>query len=117
MMHAADQLTRVLGELRCRDRAIQADLAALRYELLKHLRTGTPWLARPRMDVLASLDMPAWAALLGLIDECPVLHAAIAAARDRTTHAISPSAFEFISEHAMILDVRAFMESLPAALA
>lgn len=56
--------------------------------------------------------MPAWAALLGLIDECPVLHAAIAAARDRTTHAVSASAFEFISENAQIRAVRAFMESL-----
>jgi hypothetical protein len=116
VMYAADQLTRVLADLRCPDRAIQADLHTLRHELVKQLRAGTPWLARPRMEVLASLDMPAWVALLGLIDECPVLHAAIAAARDRTTHAVSATAFEFISENAMIFDVRAFVQSLPAAL-
>ena len=116
VMHAADQLRRVLADLRCRDREIQTDLTVLRRELVTHLRTGTPWLARPRMDVLASLDMLAWAALLGLIEECPVLHAAIAAVRDRATHTVSASAFEFISGHAMILGVRAFVASLPETL-
>jgi hypothetical protein len=59
------------------------------------------------MDVLASLDLPAWAALLGLIDECPVLHAAVAASQDPTQRAVSASAFEFVSEPAQVIAVRA----------
>lgn len=112
VMYAADQLSEALADLRCRDREIRADLDALRHELVTRLRTGAPWLARPRMDVLASLDMLAWTALLGLIDECPVLHAAIAASREPTTHTVSASAFEFISEKTQIQQVRAFVQAL-----
>jgi len=44
---------------------------------------GRNAVARPgRADVIAILDTPAWAALLGLIDECPVLHAALRASRN-----------------------------------
>jgi uncharacterized membrane protein len=68
------------------------------------------------MDVLASLDLPAWAALLGLIDECPVIHAAIGASQGSRTRAVSASAFEFISENSQVASVRAFMRSLPETL-
>ncbi len=115
VMYAADRLAGALPGLCCRDRLIQADLDALRRELIAHLRTGTPWRARPRMDVLASLDGPAWAALLGLIDECPVRHAALSAARDPGVHAVSASAFEFISQVSTVREIRSFLESLPAA--
>ena len=64
------------------------------------------------MDVLASLDMPAWVALLGLIGECPVVHAAVAASQDSSERAVSASAFEFISEQVQIVAVQAFMQSL-----
>jgi hypothetical protein len=62
------------------------------------------------------LDMPAWATLVGLIDECPVMHAGIGASRDSSTRAVSASAFEFISENSQIASVRAFMQSLPETL-
>jgi hypothetical protein len=67
--------------------------------------------------VIASLDLPAWAVLLGLIDECPVIHAGIAAGRESRTRAVSASAFEFISENSQIASVREFMQSLPKMLA
>jgi hypothetical protein len=68
------------------------------------------------MEVIAMLDTPAWAALLGLIAEYPVLHAALSASRNRRTHSVSVSAFEFISENSQIAAIREFMQSLPETL-
>jgi hypothetical protein len=115
-MYTAAQLVEVLAHLRCDDGEIQAGLDRLRIELTKQVRAGAPWRARDALDVIASLDMPAWAALLGLIDECPVIHAGIAASRDSRTRAVSASAFEFISENSQIASVREFMQSLPEIL-
>ena len=46
--------------------------------------------------------MPAWAALVGLLNECPVMHAGISAGRGSGTHAVSATDFEFISENSQI---------------
>jgi hypothetical protein len=115
-MFAAQRLISVLGRLRCEDREIKIGLDSLRRELKKHAESGMPWLARESFDVIASLDMPSWAALLGLVDECPVLHAAIAASRNVAIRTISPSAFEFISENSQIAAVHEFVQSLPDRL-
>jgi hypothetical protein len=114
-MYAADRLIRVLTRLRCRDREIQAGLDARRIEMARHWQAGAPWRARNALDVIAILDMPAWAALLGLIAECPVIHAGIGALRSRM-RSVSASAFEFISENSHIAIAREFMQSLPAIL-
>ena len=92
---------------------IQTELDALRSEMTRHWRAGAPWRARDAMDVIAILDMPAWAALLALIDECPVVHAGLAASQVAGTRAVSATAFEFISENSQIASVREFMRSLP----
>ena len=84
--------------------------------MARHWRAGAPWHARDALDVMTTLDMPAWATLLGLIDECPVIHAGMAASPGSGTHAVSASAFEFISENRQIASVRAFMRSLPDRL-
>src|SRR2546426_6695194 len=76
----------------------------------------SPWRARDSLDVMMILDMPAWATLLGLIDECPVIHAGIGASRGSPTRAVSASAFEFISENSQIASVREFMQSLPETM-
>src|SRR5205823_3084759 len=60
--YAAERLLEVLGELRCDDREVQAGLIALRIELSRSSRAGTPWRARNALDVIAILDMTAWAA-------------------------------------------------------
>ena len=60
-MYAAEQLIAVLDRLRCDDREIQAGLDALRIEMAKHWQAGAPWRARDALDVIAILDMPAWA--------------------------------------------------------
>ena len=66
--------------------------------------------------LIVLLDMPAWATLLGLIDECPVIPAAIGASRGSRTRAVSASAFEFISESGQIASVHEFMASLANTL-
>jgi uncharacterized protein DUF6178 len=115
-MQAAARLISVLKLLRCDDRETQTGLDALRVEMTKHWRAGAPWRARDALDVMAILDMPAWATLLGLIDECPVLHAGIGASQDSRIHEISATAFEFISENSQIASVHEFMRLLPETL-
>ena len=63
--------------------------------------------------VLAMLDMPSWVSLLGLLDECPVLPAALTATLEARIGAVSPTAFDFISTTGQIGEVRAFMGRLP----
>jgi len=115
-MYAAEQLLNVLAILRCDDRDVQTGLDALRVELSRCWRGGTPWRARDALDVIAILDMPAWAALLGLIDECPVLHAALRASQTPRTQSVSASAFDFISQNSQIASIREFIQSLPETL-
>jgi hypothetical protein len=114
--YAAERLIRVLARLRCDDHEIQAGLDALRIEMAKHWRAGAPWRARDSLDVIMILDMPAWATLLGLIDECPVIHAGIGASQGVRMRTVSTSAFEFISENSQIASVHEFMQSLPEIL-
>jgi hypothetical protein len=111
-MYAAEQLIAVLDCMRCNDREIQAELDALRIKMAKHWQAGAPWRARDAMDVIATLDLLAWAVLLALIDECPALHAGVGASQDSRTLSVSATDFEFISENNQIASVREFMRSL-----
>ena len=115
-MFVAEHLIVTLRDLRCDDAQIQSGLAVLRRELVRQRDAGTPWRARDALDVIAMLDTPAWASLLGLLDECPVLPAALTAALERRIGAVSATAFEFISTTTQIADVRAFMGTLLDAL-
>lgn len=115
-MYAADRLIRVLSGLRHHDDEIQAGLDALRADLHKHWQNGEPWRARDALEVIMLLDMPAWAALVGLIDEYPVIHAAIEASRDSRARTVGATAFEFIAENRQIASVHDFMDSLPPTL-
>ena len=83
---------------------------------MKQRDAGTPWRARDAAEVLAMLDMTAWISVLGLLDECPVLPAALTAVLEGRTTSVSPTAFEFISTTAQIGDVRLFMRKLPGLL-
>jgi hypothetical protein len=115
-MFAAEQLLSTLRDLECSDREIQMELHQLRREMTRHLEAGTPWRARGALDVIAMLDMPAWAALLGLIAECPVMLANVSASGDSRPRSVDTTVFEFISENRHILAVQEFMRSLPGAL-
>ena len=79
-------------------------------------QAGTPWLARDAVDALTMLDMTASISVLGLLDECPVVPAALTAVLERRSTLVSPAAFEFISSTAQISDVRLFMTMLPHIL-
>jgi hypothetical protein len=80
--------------------------------MAKHWQAGAPWRARDALDVIATLDLLAWAVLLALIDECPALHAGVGASQDSRTRSVSATDFEFISENNQIASVREFMRSL-----
>jgi len=62
------------------------------------------------------LDMTAWIGVLGLLDECPVLPAALPAILEGRTTPVSQTAFEFISTTAQIGDIRLFVRMLPGVL-
>jgi hypothetical protein len=115
-LFVADQLVSTLADLHCVDADIRRDLRVLRLELEKQREAGTPWLARDAADVLAMLDMTAWISVLGLLDECPILPAALTAVLERRTTLVSATAFEFISTTDQIGDIRLFMRTLPAVL-
>ena len=67
--------------------------------------------------MIATLDLPAWAALLALFDKCPVIHAALSASQRTGVRSISPTAFEFISTDQQIRAIGEFMDALPDLLA
>ncbi len=115
-LFVADQLISTLADLDCVDADTRRGLRALRRKLVMQREAGTPWLARDAADVLAMLDMPASIGVLGLLDECPVLAAALTAVLERRTTPVSPTAFEFISTTDQIGDVRRFMRTLPGML-
>jgi hypothetical protein len=115
-MDTAERLIEVLTRVRPDDDETQAGVDALRLEMAKHWQAGTPWRAREALDVIAILDLPAWATLLGLIAECPVMHAGIEVPRNARIRSVSASAFEFISENRQIAAVHDFMRSLPDTL-
>jgi hypothetical protein len=115
-MVTAERLLETLARLSCRDRDVQQGLVHLRRELTRSWQAGTPWMARDALDVIMTLDTPAWAALVGLIDECPVVNAAIGRPRTVPLLRIDPSAFDFISEGRQIARVYEFLDSLPATL-
>jgi hypothetical protein len=108
-MFAAQQLLFALSDLRCSDADIQKELDTLRIELTRQREAGTPWHARNALDVIAMLDMPAWVSVLGLLDECPVIPAALTATLEGRTGAISATQFEFISTSSQLGRVREFM--------
>ena len=115
-LFAADQLISTLARVDCVDREIRRGLVALRRTLVKQRKAGTPWRARDAAEVLSMLDMTAWIGVVGLLDECPVLPAALTAVLEGRTTTVSPTEFDFISTAAQIGDVRLFMQKIPELL-
>jgi Family of unknown function (DUF6178) len=111
-MYAAERVVDVVARLRIDDNHLQSDLDRLRVEMDAVIRGGAPWRAHPHLDVVAILDSPTWAALFGLTNECPVMHAAIDSSRMRKTLSINPSSFDFISENSQIASIHEFLSSL-----
>jgi hypothetical protein len=115
-LFAAEQLISTLHDVDCVDRDIRRGLVALRRKLVEQRDAGTPWRARDAAEVLAMLDMTAWVSVLGLLDECPVLPAALTAVLEGRTRTVSPTEFDFISTADQVGSVRIFMRKLPSLL-
>jgi hypothetical protein len=115
-LFVADGLISMLDDMDCGDREIRYGLTALRRSLVRERGAGTPWRARDAAEILATLDATAWISVLGLLDECPVLPAALTAVLEARTTPVSATAFQFISTAAQIGDVRIFMRKLPGLL-
>jgi hypothetical protein len=115
-MVAARLLFDALGHVQTSDRDIQIGLRVLARELRKQTKAGAPWRARAALDALAPLDLPVWAALVALLDECPVMLANVWAPGDGPTLTISPSTFHFVSERRHVAAIRDFLGSLAERL-
>ena len=111
-MAVAKRLLEALGSIQIGDKDLQIEHAALRRELEKQRRSETPWRVADRLDVLAQLDLPTWAALVALLDECPVMLANVNLQGRTRPHAVDPSAFTFIDGEEHIAAVRRFLDSL-----
>lgn len=115
-LFVTDRLISTLDTFRCADADLRRELRALQRTLVKQRELGTPWLARGATEMLAMFDPTAWVSVVGLLDECPVLPAALTAVIERSTTSVSPHAFELISSTAQIGDIRLFMRMLPEVL-
>ena len=115
-LYAGKALVDILAEFRVADADDQSALTMLRIRLIREIEKGTPWRAAGALDVLTSIDMPAWAALVALIAECPVIHGALIASLDRRAHSVDPDTFDFISGSDQLRLIKSFMRALPAIL-
>jgi hypothetical protein len=113
---ATGSLVDALAALPSHDAETHGDLETLRATLIRQWRAGTPWQAGDALDVLASLDLPAFVTLQALIAECPVLPATIDPAAPRSRHRLDPTAFAFIAERRQLAAVRDFLDTLPNLL-
>jgi hypothetical protein len=106
------------GPARSNERGREGDgLGSLWLALRTHCDAGTPWGVREALDVIGLLDLPAWASLLGLLDEHPVIPHALRGTIVGKARRVSATGFDFIGSRAQIADVRTFLARLPALLA
>jgi len=115
-MFVTERLIATLADVRSVDPDMQRDLHRLCRELTRGRDAGTPWQAREALEVIAILDMPTWACLRGLLNECPVLPAALPAIVDGHARSVSATAFECFATSQQIQKVHAFAEKLGDAL-
>jgi hypothetical protein len=114
-MHTATRLIGILAGLVLTDRDTRLSVDYLRRDLMRHAAEGEPWRARAALDVILEIDAAAWASLLGLIDEYPVLHAALDAGK-RGARTIDPTDVKFISLNSDIAVVQGFVAELASIL-
>lgn len=111
---AAQRLLEVLRTLRIHDRDMDMQLIDLRGQLARALFDGTPWQVRDALEVLLLVDATAWAGLLALLDECPVVNAVIRASG--VGHTINLQEFEFMSSGRDVAAAQRFVERLPTLM-
>jgi hypothetical protein len=115
-LYVATRLVEILSGLTCDDDELQDQITDLSRRMKTQVEAGTPWRERDNLDVIAVLDQPSWAILLGLVDECPVVPKQAETPPHKRPLRVAAE-FEFISENRQITWVREFVESLPAKLA
>jgi hypothetical protein len=115
-LDVARGLVEALARLKVHDEELRRDLAQLRTRMAAQLEAGKPWRERDHLDVLAILDPPSWAALAGLVDECPVVPKPSSMAPGRPPLRVTTE-FEFISENGQIAWALDFVRTLPQRLA
>ena len=116
LLAVVDRVLAALDALHTADTDLQRDLYLLRREMLRQRRAGTPWRARPRLEVLATLDLPAWAALAALLDECPVMLTNVSATPEKPPCSVDPSEFQFVGRVRDIAAVDRFLTGLTELL-
>jgi hypothetical protein len=112
----AERLVQILAEVRSDDDDLQDQLRELRRGLRRQIDAGTPWLERDNLDVIAILDQPSWAVLLGLLAECPVVPKVVEKSGEGRRPLRVVSEYAFISENHQIAWLLDFLESLPRRL-
>jgi hypothetical protein len=113
-LHTARRLAAILSDVHCSDRDVHLRLAALRVQLGRAIAADTVWRVRDALDAILLLDAGSWAGLTALLDECPVINAAVRGSG--SAHAIRMQDFDFISNVRDVMAARRFVETLPAAL-
>jgi hypothetical protein len=111
-LRVCDRLIATLADVRHLDSEIARDLDRLRRTLVRHRSAGAPWRAQDALEAIAILDTPAWAALCGLLSECPVLPEIVPAMLAGRASAVSATAFTSFSTRAQIRMARQFTARL-----
>jgi len=112
-LFTARDLAKALSLVECADPVTEREARDTALRVRLHADAGEPWRARDEIEVVTTLDLPSWAVLQGLLDECPVVPRDIDGPRSRLRVS---AAFDFISEHRQIDWVREFVGRLPEAL-
>lgn len=113
---ASERLLGVLASFSASDHPLKDDVLELRWRLSRCLKDGEPWRAADELDVLAAMDLPAWATLIGLIAEFPVMHPVLTIEPGRRVLSVDPLAFTYFSEPQHLLLARRFLDSLTQRL-
>jgi hypothetical protein len=112
-LRTAQRLNAILGDLHVRDRDLDMQLKGLRAALRRAISQDAPSRVRDSLEVLLLLDAPSWAGLRALLDECPVINAAV---RQSGGHAIRLEEFDFISRGSDIAAAHRFVDGLSSML-
>jgi hypothetical protein len=112
-LFTARGLAAALSTVSCRDPVIERLSRETARQLLRRADEGEPWRARDEIEAVAMLDLPSWAVLQDLLDECPVVPRDLDGSASRLRIARE---FDFISEARQIAWVRDFVGRLPESL-
>lgn len=115
-VQTAERLVTILDTLGSGDTDLENALLVTRDLMKRQIEEGTPWVAAESLDVVMSLDVTAWAALVALIAPFPVIHEAMSVVRGKGPKRIDPAAFQFIADESQIAFVNEFLAALPRLL-